>query len=68
MDSLNEITINSLAQENNLLKKEIEIVKSNLIISDEKEQLHKKTIQRIKKINKEKEMSYKNSINIINFI
>ena len=66
IDSLNEITLNSLAQENNLLKKEIEIVKSNLIISDEKEQLHKKTIQRIKKINKENEISYKNSINVIN--
>ena len=66
IDSLNEITLNSLAQENNLLKKEIEIVKSNLIISDEKEQLHKRTIQQIKKMNKEKEISYKNSINIIN--
>jgi hypothetical protein len=66
IDSLNEITLNSLAQENNLLKKEIEIVKSNLILSDEKEQLHKRTIQQIKKMNKEKEISYKNSINIIN--
>ena len=66
MDNLNEITISSLAQENNLLKKEIEIVKSNLIISDEKEQLHKKTIQRIKRINQENEIFYKNSINLIN--
>ena len=35
-DYLDEITLNSLAQENNLLKKEIEIVKSNLLLSDEK--------------------------------
>ena len=65
-DYLDEITLNSLAQENNLLKKEIEIVKSNLILSDEKEQLHKKTIQRIKEINKEKEITYQNNINLIN--
>ena len=65
-NTLNEITLNSLAQENNLLKKEIEIVKSNLIISDEKEKLHKKTLQKIKKINKENEITYKNSINLIN--
>ena len=47
------------------MKKEIEIVKSNLIISNEKELLHKKTIQRINKINKEKEKSYKNSMSLI---
>ena len=65
-DCLDEITLNSLAQENNLLKKEIEIVKSNLLLSDEKEQLHRKTIQRIKEINKEKEITYQNNINLIN--
>ena len=65
-ESLNEITLNSLARENKLLKKEIEIVKSNLIISDEKEKLHKNTLQKIKKINKENEITYKNSINLIN--
>ena len=65
-DYLDEITLNSLAQENNLLKKEIEIVKSNLLLSDEKEQLHRKTIQRIKEINKEKEITYQNNINLIN--
>lgn len=64
-DSLNQLTINRLIDENNLLKKEIEIVKSNLIISNEKELLHKKTIQRINKINKEKEKSYKNSMSLI---
>lgn len=64
-DLLNQITINRLIDENNLLKKEIEIVKSNLIISNEKELLHKKTIQRINKINKEKEKSYKNSMSLI---
>ena len=63
---LDEITLNCLAQENNLLKKEIEIVKSNLLLSDEKEQLHIKTIQRIKEINKEKEKTYQNNINLIN--
>ena len=65
MDPINELTLDSLVQENNLLKKEIEIVKSNLIISNEKEQLHKNTIQKINKINKEKEISFKNSINLI---
>ena len=65
-DTLNEITLNSLALENNLLKKEIEIVKSNLYISDEKEKLHKSTLQKINKINKENEITYKNSINLIN--
>ena len=64
-DSINQLTINRLINENNLLKKEIEIVKSNLIISNEKELLHKKTIQRINKINKEKEKSYKNSMSLI---
>ena len=65
-DFLNEITLNSLAKENTLLKKEIAIVKSNLMISDEKEQLHRNTIQKIKKINKEKEISYNNIIYLIN--
>lgn len=65
LDSLKQLTINRLIDENNLLKKEIEIVKSNLIISNEKELLHKKTIQRINKINKEKEKSYKNSMSLI---
>ena len=64
-DSLNQLTINRLIDENNLLKKEIEIVKSNLIISNEKELLHRKTIQKINKINKEKEKSYKNSMSLI---
>ena len=65
IDSINQLTINRLIDENNLLKKEIEIVKSNLIISNEKELLHKKTIQRINKINKEKEKSYINSMSLI---
>ena len=65
MGPINELTLNSLVQENNLLKKEIEIVKSNLIISNEKEQLHKNTIQRINKINIDKEISFKNTINLI---
>ena len=66
INSLNEITLNSLAQENNFLKKEIEIVKSSLILSDEKEQLHKDTIQRIKKLNQENEISYISSIGLVN--
>ena len=41
--TLNEIALNNLERENSLLKKEIEIVKSNLIISDKKEQINKKT-------------------------
>ena len=65
-DSLNELTINRLEEENNLLKQEIEIVKSNLIISDEKELLHKTTLKHINKINKEKEISLKNTFNLIN--
>ena len=64
--SINEITMNCLERENSLLKKEIEIVKTNLKISDKKEQINKKTIQEIKRMNKEKENSYKNMINIIN--
>ena len=64
-DSFNQLSINRLIDENNLLKKEIEIVKSNLIISNEKELLHRKTIQKINKINKEKEKSYKNSMSLI---
>ena len=64
--TINEITLNCLEKENSLLKKEIEIVKSNLIISDKKEQINKKTIQEIKRMNKEKENSYKNMINLIN--
>ena len=63
---INEITLNNLERENSLLKKEIEIVKSNLIISDKKEQINKKTIKEIKRMNKEKDNSYKNMINIIN--
>ena len=39
--TLNEIALNNLERENSLLKKEIEIVKSNLIISDKKEQINK---------------------------
>ena len=64
--TLNEITLNCLERENSLLKKEIEIVKSNLVISDKKEQINKKTIQEIKRMNKEKEMSYKNMNDLIN--
>ena len=63
---LNEITLNCLERENSLLKKEIEIVKSNLVISDKKEQINKKTIQEIKRMNKEKEISYKNMNDLIN--
>ena len=66
INTINQIKISGLVEENNLLKKEIEIVKSNLIILEEKELLHKKTIQRIYKINKEKDKSYKNSISLIN--
>ena len=64
--TINEITLNSLERENSLLKKEIEIVKSNLIISDKKELINKKTIKEIKRMNKEKENSYKKMINLIN--
>ena len=64
--TLNEITLNNLERENTLLKKEIEIVKSNLIISDKKEQLNKKTLQQIKRMNKEKDNSYRNTMNLIN--
>ena len=64
--SINEMTLNSLEKENSLLKKEIEIVKSNLIISDKKELINKKAIQEIKKMNQEKENSYKKMINLIN--
>jgi hypothetical protein len=63
---LNEITLNCLERENSLLKKEIEIVKSNLVISDKKEQINKKTIKEIKRMNKEKEISYKNMNDLIN--
>ena len=48
MNSQRQSDINRLEEENNLLKQEIEIVKSNLIISDEKELLHQKTIQHIR--------------------
>ena len=48
--TINEITMNCLERENSFLKKEIEIVKSNLIISDKREQINKKTIQEIKKL------------------
>ena len=65
-DSLNQLAIDRLEEENNLLKQEIEIVKSNLITSDEKELLHKNTIKHINKINKEKEISYKNTLILIN--
>ena len=64
--SINEMTLNSLEKENSLLKKEIEIVKSNLIISDKKELINKKAIQEIKKMNQEKENSYKKMSNLIN--
>ena len=64
--TLNELTLNCLERENSLLKKEIEIVKSNLIISDKKEQINKKTLQEIKKMNKQKEISYKNMFESIN--
>ena len=64
--TLNEITLNNLERENTLLKKEIEIVKSNLIISDKKEQLNKKTLQQKKRMNKEKDNSYRNTMNLIN--
>ena len=64
--TLNELTLNCLERENSLLKKEIEIVKSNLIISDKKEQINKKTLQEIKKMNKQKEISYKNKFESIN--
>ena len=63
---LNEITLSNLERENSLLKKEIEIVKSNLIISDKKELINKKTIQEIKRMNKQKENSNKNMTNLIN--
>ena len=65
IESLTQMTIKRLTEENNLLKQEIEIVKSNLIISDEKELLQKKTIQHLNKINKEKEISYKNTVNLL---
>ena len=64
--TFNEITLNCLERENSLLKKEIEIVKSNLVISDKKEQINKKTIKEIKRMNKEKEISYKNMNDLIN--
>ena len=64
--TINEITMNCLERENSFLKKEIEIVKSNLIISDKREQINKKTIQEIKKMNKKRDNSYKNMINMIN--
>ena len=63
--TLNEMTLNCLERENSLLKKEIEIVKSNLVISDKKEQINKKTIQEIKRMNKQKEISYKNMNDLI---
>ena len=58
--------MSNLERENSLLKKEIEIVKSNLIISDKKELINKKTIQEIKRMNKQKENSNKNMTNLIN--
>ena len=64
--TFNEITLNCLERENSLLKKEIEIVKSNLVISDKKEQINKKTIKEIKRMNKDKEISYKNMNDLIN--
>ena len=64
--TFNEITLNCLERENSLLKKEIEIVKSNLVISDKKEQINKKTIKEIKRMNKEKEISYKKMKDLIN--
>ena len=64
--TINEITMNCLERENSLLKKEIEIVKSNLIISDKREQINKKTIQEIKKMNRQRDNSYRNMINTIN--
>ena len=64
--TFNEITLNCLERENSLLKKEIEIVKSNLVISDKKEQINKKTIKEIKRMNKDKEIFYKNMNDLIN--
>lgn len=62
---LNELDINRIQEENKLLKQEIELIKSNFKLSDEKELLNKNTIQHINKIKKEKEKSYKNTIILI---
>ena len=63
--TLNEIALNNLERENSLLKKEIEIVKSNLIISDKKEQINKKTNKNMFNIINEYKKKEKNFINKI---
>ena len=65
-DSLNQLIINRLVQENKFLKEELEIAKSNILILEEKESQYKDTIDHINVINKEKEISYKNIMCLIN--
>jgi ribosomal protein L24 len=63
---LNQLIINRLVKENKFLKEELEIAKSNILILEEKESQYKDTIEHINVINKEKEISYKNIMCLIN--
>ena len=65
-DMLNQLIVNRLIQENKFLKEELEIAKSNVLILEEKESQYKDKIDHINIINKEKEISYKKIMDLIN--
>ena len=66
IDLYNQLLVNKLEQENKFLKEEIEIARSNILILEEKESQYKSTIEHINTINKEKDISYKNVVSLIN--
>ena len=66
IDLYNQLLVNKLEQENKFLKEEIEIARSNILILEEKESQYKSTIEYINTINKEKDISYKNVVSLIN--
>ena len=66
IDILNQLIVNRLVQENKFIKQELEIAKSNILILEEKESQYKSTIEHMNIINKEKEISYKNIMSLIN--